>query len=127
MFQTACFTESLATQSLVIFAIRTRRVPFVRSRPGRALAVATLATVALSLVLPISPLAGLFEFTPLPVGFLAILALMVVVYLALVELGKSVFFGGPPSLPAAPISGWRHSPALARIARRASRWSVRRT
>jgi Mg2+-importing ATPase len=125
LFQTAWFTESLATQSLVIFAIRTRRVPFFRSRPGVALTAGTLASVAVGLILPFTPLARWFGFTPLPAGFLAILAVMVVVYLALVELGKSFFFGRKPTAPHAPIARWERPPAVQRIERLASRWSVR--
>jgi Mg2+-importing ATPase len=125
LFQTAWFTESLATQSLVIFAIRTRRVPFFRSRPGLALTAGTLASVAVGLVLPFTPLARWFGFTPLPAGFLAILAVMVVVYLGLVELGKSFFFGRKPAVPHSPIASWEHPAALQQIQRVASRWSVR--
>ena len=125
LFQTAWFTESLATQSLVIFAIRTRRSPFFRSRPGLALTVGTFGSVAVGLFLPFTPLGGLFGFTPLPIGFLAILALMVVVYLALVELGKSFFFGRRPPQPHLPIARWRRPAAVRRIERLASRWSVR--
>jgi P-type Mg2+ transporter len=124
LFQTAWFTESLATQSLVIFAIRTRRVPFFRSRPGSALAVATLGSVVVAVCLPFTPLATLLGFTPLPVGFLAILALMVVIYLGLVELGKSFFFGRLPPQPARPIAGWEQPPGLQRVERLASRWTT---
>jgi P-type Mg2+ transporter len=124
LFQTAWFTESLATQSLVIFAIRTRRSPFFRSRPGLALTAGTIGSVAVGLILPFTPLAALFGFTPLPLGFLAILALMVVIYLALVELGKSLFFGRPQR-PHLPIARWRPPTAVRRIERLASRWTVR--
>lgn len=37
LFRSGWFVESLATQSLVIFAIRTRRVPFFRGRPSTPL------------------------------------------------------------------------------------------
>jgi len=125
LFQTAWFTESLATQSLVIFAIRTRRSPFFRSRPGRALTVGTIGSVAVGLFLPFTPLGALFGFTPLPLGFLAILTLMVVVYLTLVEIGKSFFFGRGPQLPHLPIARWRPPDAIIQIERLASRWTVR--
>jgi Mg2+-importing ATPase len=126
LFQTAWFTESLATQSLVIFAIRTRRSPFFRSRPSLALTAGTIGSVAVGFVLPYTPLAALFGFTPLPLGFIAILALMVVVYLVLVEVGKSWFFGRRPSQPRAPIARWRQPAAVQRVERLASRWTVRR-
>jgi Mg2+-importing ATPase len=128
LFQTAWFTESLATQSLVIFAIRTRRVPFFKSRPGLALTAATLGSVAAAIVLLYTPLARLFGFTPLPLSFLGILALMVLTYIALVELGKYVFFEvRKPRLPArTPVERWEVPQALQTVERIASRWSVRR-
>jgi P-type Mg2+ transporter len=125
LFQTAWFSESLATQSLVIFAIRTRRSPFFRSRPGLVLTAGTVASVAAGLILPFTPLGRWFGFTPLPLGFLAILAVMVVVYLALVEVGKSFFFGRSPSRPPLPVARWRPTETVQRIERLASRWSVR--
>ena len=125
LFQTAWFSESLATQSLVIFAIRTRRSPFFRSRPGLALTAGTIGSVAVGLILPFTPLGRWFGFTPLPLGFLAILAAMVVVYLALVEIGKAFFFGRRPLRPPLPIAGWRPTDAVQRIERIASRWTVR--
>lgn len=124
LFQTGWFVESLCTQTLVIFVIRTRRVPFLRSRPSPPLALTTLACVALAVALPFTPLRGPFGFTVLPLRFLAMVAGMVVVYLGLVELGKWLFyrlgtrFAGPHApLAAAP------SP-LRRLEHRALRWSL---
>ena len=56
-FRTGWFVESLATQTLIIFAIRTRRVPFVRSRPGLVLTLAAFAVVVVGVALTVSPLA----------------------------------------------------------------------
>ena len=127
LFQTAWFTESLATQSLVIFAIRTRRVPFFRSKPGLALTAGTLGSVAAAIILPFTPLARLFSFTPLPLGFLAILALMVLSYVTLVELGKYFFFefSKRRAAPSWPVERWELSHTLQTVERFASRWSVR--
>ena len=58
LFRSGWFVESLATQTLVIFVIRTRRVPFFKSRPSRPLLIATLACAALGVAIPyIGPLA----------------------------------------------------------------------
>ncbi len=93
MFQTGFFVESLVTQTLVIFAIRTRRVPFFRSRPSAALTITTLAAVAIGISLPFSPLAGLFGFAPLPqLLFGTIMAAIVTVYFTLVETAKTFFY-----------------------------------
>jgi len=92
-FHTGWFVESLATQVLVIFVIRTRRTPFWRSRPSRPLTVAALGAVAAAVVLPLSPLAGLLGFTPLPLLFWAVLPGLVVAYLAIVEVVKRWLIG----------------------------------
>lgn len=84
LFQTGWFVESLCTQVLVIFVIRTRGNP-LRSRPHPVLTVTSLLVVAVALILPWTPLGTLFGFTPLPPAFYAVLVLMVAVYLALVQ------------------------------------------
>lgn len=96
LFRTAWFVESLSTQALVIFVIRTRRSPFVRSSPSRPLFIATLTCVGAGFVLPFSPMAGVLGFTALPPTFLLALAGMVACYLVLVEGAKALFFRGRP-------------------------------
>ncbi len=92
LFRSGWFVESLATQSLVVFVIRTRRVPFFSSRPSRPLLATTLGVVALGIALPYSPVAHALGFRSLPLLFLAILGGMTVTYLGLVEAGKKLFF-----------------------------------
>ena len=94
-FRTGWFVESLATQTLIVFAIRTRRVPFLRSRPGALLTTTTLAVVVIGGALTISPFAGALGFTTLPWQFFGVLALFVVVYLVLVEITKIAFYAEP--------------------------------
>jgi len=91
LFRTGWFVESLATQTLVIFVIRTADRPW-RSRPSRGLAwgVTTCATVGA--LLPFTPAAPWLGFTPLPPLFFAVLLGMVVVYLGLVEVVKRWFY-----------------------------------
>ncbi|WP_437719445.1 magnesium-translocating P-type ATPase [Sorangium sp. So ce448] len=84
LFHTGWFVESLATQTLVIFVIRTMGSSF-KSSPSRALAATTLGVVAVALALPYSPFAGLLGFVPLPPGFFLFLAGATLTYLALVE------------------------------------------
>ncbi|MBS2031374.1 MAG: magnesium-translocating P-type ATPase [Deltaproteobacteria bacterium] len=83
LFQTGWFVESLATQTLVIFVIRTSGNPF-RSRPSLPLTITTLSVVAVGLVLPVSPLAKLFGFTPLPGSFYGFLVVATLTYVMLV-------------------------------------------
>jgi len=92
MFQTAWFLESLATQTLVIFLIRTRRTPFYRSRPSTFLLLSSLGVVGVALVVPFTPLGRLFGFVRLPLTFYVVLAGLVVLYLGLVEVIKRRFY-----------------------------------
>jgi Mg2+-importing ATPase len=98
-FRSGWFVESLATQTLVIFAIRTRRVPFFRSHPSLPLAVAAVSVVMMGGVLPSTPLAHTLGFTPLPAMFFAALAGMVVGYLGLIEIGKRYFYRTAGAVP----------------------------
>ncbi len=90
-FRTGWFMESVVSASLIVLVIRTRK-PFLRSRPGTYLLIATLATVAATLLLPYTPLAGVFGFTPVPPLFLLAMALIVVFYIFITEVAKSLFY-----------------------------------
>jgi P-type Mg2+ transporter len=92
LFQTAWFVESLFTQSLVIFVIRTRSIPFFKSKPNKLLVANVFIILAIALVLPFTPAAEIFGFVPLPPIFLLILVGFIVVYLVLVELMKKWFY-----------------------------------
>ena len=88
-FHTGWFVESLATQTLVLFVIRTMGSP-LKSRPSTPLAITTLATVLVAIALPFSPLAKTLGFEPLPLSFLGFLAAVTASYLVLVEIGKRI-------------------------------------
>ena len=91
VFHTGWFVESLATQVLVIFVIRTARSP-LRSRPSPWLAATSLGVVATAVVLPLTPVAAPFGFVPLPPSFLALVAILVGAYLLAVERVKRWFY-----------------------------------
>jgi len=92
LFRSGWFVESLATQTLVIFVIRTRRTPFFHSRPSRAMLAASVGAVIVGAVLPFTPVAHTLGFRSLPAGYFAALIGMTAAYLTLVELGKAEFF-----------------------------------
>ncbi|HEU4709339.1 MAG TPA: magnesium-translocating P-type ATPase [Methylophilaceae bacterium] len=91
LFRTGWFVESIATQILVIFVIRTRRNP-LKSRPDTRLIVSSVLLVALALLLPYCPLGAYFQLTPPPSGFLVALLGMVAAYLLIVEWVKRQFY-----------------------------------
>ena len=90
-FQTAWFIESLTTQTLVIFFIRTRE-PFFRSKPRKILAVNVFLIVLLAIFIPYSPLASLMKFERLDVFLLLLIFVIVSTYLTIVEIAKLVFY-----------------------------------
>ena len=86
-FHTGWFVESLATQTLVLFVIRTARNPLL-SRPSRPLIATCLGTVAVGILLPFSPLAGVLGFTAMPASYFVFLVVATGAYLVLVEFAK---------------------------------------
>ena len=121
-FRSGWFIESIATQTLIVFAIRTRRVPFLRSRASLPLTVCVITVVAVGTWLPYSPIAAPLGFTPLPAPFFLALVGMVLAYLVLVEAAKVWYYARLSAPHAVPLRrrGYRH-----RVARRAARFTAR--
>ncbi|TAJ16459.1 MAG: HAD family hydrolase, partial [Rugosibacter sp.] len=91
LFQTGWFVESLCTQVLVIFIIRTRKNP-LKSRAHPLLTAASLTIATIAVLLPFTPLGTYFGFVPPPAKFYLILGAMVLAYLCIVELAKQGFY-----------------------------------
>jgi Mg2+-importing ATPase len=121
LFRTGWFVESLATQTLVIFIIRTRRIPFFRSRPSMPMLLAALSVVVVGAVLPFTPLARILGFRPLPSLFFFALAGIVVGYMALIEFGKYWFYR--LARGTAPVGPRQRTPGH-RVQRRAARFTT---
>jgi Mg2+-importing ATPase len=92
LFQTAWFIESLCTQTLVIFAIRTRRSPFYKSKPSKPLLVSSLIVVGLAVLLPLTPIGSWFQFQEPPITFYVFLVAFILLYLMMVETLKRFFY-----------------------------------
>ena len=90
-FRTGWFIESVISATLIILVIRTRG-PFLRSRPGKYLALAVFLVICATLFLPYSRLAHLFGFHPLPPSFLIALGVIVVLYVITAEVAKKIFY-----------------------------------
>jgi Mg2+-importing ATPase len=91
LFRTGWFVESIATQVLVIFVIRTRKNP-LRSNPNRWLVLTSLSVVIAAMLLPFTPMASYLGFSPLPMAFFGLLAVLLIAYLLAVEGGKQWFY-----------------------------------
>jgi Mg2+-importing ATPase len=118
-FRSGWFVESLATQTLIVFVIRTRRVPFFRSRPSWPLLISVVLVVIIGASIPQSPLNHTLGFAPLPPAFFGVLLAFVVMYLASVEVAKYFFYKTAVPAIARPLRrGHAH-----RVNRLAARWS----
>jgi heavy metal translocating P-type ATPase len=91
LFQTGWFIESLTTQVLVIFVIRSRASAW-RGGAHPLLVATSCAVVAIAALLPLTPVAAYFGFVAPPPQFYAILAAMTAAYLLLVEMVKRYFY-----------------------------------
>ncbi len=91
-FQTGWFLESVATQTFVVYVIRTRHLPFIQSRPSPYLVISTLATVLVGYGIVFSPLAKYFKFSPLPFAAFAAILGIVCTYLLAAEVVKRRVF-----------------------------------
>jgi Mg2+-importing ATPase len=96
-FRTGWFVESIATQTLVIYVIRTRRIPFLRSLPSKTMLTLPIACALIGAVLPFTPLHHILGFTALPLAFFLILVGMIMAYLVLVEVAKARFYAVRPT------------------------------
>lgn len=91
-FRSGFFIETFGTQALMVFVLRTHRVPFFRSMPSLQLAVTTLLCAAIGMSLPFTPLAHLLGFAPVPTSIVMVVLAIVVLYAAAVEFTKYLFF-----------------------------------
>jgi Mg2+-importing ATPase len=90
-FRTGWFVESLVTQILMIFAVRTRRHLFA-SIPHPSVTALAVGTAALTVILPFLPVGAWFEFVALPVPYFAFLLVVVAGFLVMIELVKRLFY-----------------------------------
>jgi P-type Mg2+ transporter len=89
LFQTGWFVESLCSQILAIYVIRTNKFPFIESRPSRLLLMTTLFVLGLGILLPFTSAGLIFGFTPLPPLFFIFLVVMMAGYLWLTQKVKA--------------------------------------
>jgi Mg2+-importing ATPase len=105
-FHTGWFLESLASQTLVVYVIRTNRRPFLDSRPSPGLVLTTLLVLSLAVAIPFSPLGAPLGFVRLPPVFAVCLLLLLSAYLLLAQRLK-VWYLHRLTSPGGPIKSSR--------------------
>jgi Mg2+-importing ATPase len=91
VFQTGWFIESVVSAALIVLVVRTR-LPFLKSPPGKYLAMATALIVVVVIALPFTPVAGLLGFVPMPLSFYGWMLLIVAAYIGSAEAAKQWFY-----------------------------------
>ncbi|MGR4882479.1 magnesium-translocating P-type ATPase [Streptomyces sp. LARHCF249] len=89
LFQSGWFIEGLLSQTLVVHMIRTRKIPFVRSRASWPVMAMTVLAVLTGLYLPFSPLAAPLGFVALPASYFPWLIGVLLAYCTLTQLVKT--------------------------------------
>ena len=91
MFRTGWFLESVLSEALIFFAIRTQR-PFYKSKPSKTLLIITFICTSTALIIPVTPIAPLLGFTAMPAYFLLVLIGIVSLYVFTNEWVKRIFY-----------------------------------
>jgi Mg2+-importing ATPase len=91
LFRSGWFVLSIITELLILLVMRTQK-PFFKSRPSRALLIATLVVILVTLAIPYSPLNNLLSLTPIPFTTLLILLGIAALYITTSEIAKRWFY-----------------------------------
>ena len=91
VFQTGWFIQSMWSQTMVIYMLRSPKLPFVQSLPAFSLVVTSLFAVFAVTILPYTPLAGALKLAPLNAPYFVALLLIIIAYMALVTVVKSAY------------------------------------
>lgn len=91
-FRTAWFLESVLSEMIIVFALRTH-LPFFRSMPsGLLLGMSVAACLASVGVIYFAPIADAFHFVPLDAPVLLLIGGILAAYFAATEIGKVFYF-----------------------------------
>ena len=91
LFQTGWFLESMWTQVLILHFLRTRKIPFLQSRPSLPVMCTTLAGIALFTGITFTKAASLFGLTEMPHWYFGFLLIVALLYMLLTTVVK-VFY-----------------------------------
>ena len=91
LFQTGWFLESMWTQVLILHFLRTRKIPFLQSRPSLPVICTTLAGIALFTGIPFTKAASLFGLTELPHWYFGFLLIVALLYMLLTTVVKAFY------------------------------------
>lgn len=91
IFQSGWFIVSLWTQTLVLYALRTPKIPFIESHPSFIMTTITSIGIMIGSLAPYTPLGRALDLAPLPSYFWWMLVITVMAYLILVQTVKNIY------------------------------------
>ncbi|NMA15722.1 MAG: magnesium-translocating P-type ATPase [Erysipelotrichia bacterium] len=91
IFHTGWYLVSLWTQTLVLHALRTKKMPFLQSRSSLVMFLVTTITVTIGTIIPYTKLGLALDFRPMPIEFWLYLLMVVVLYLLLTTIVKNIY------------------------------------
>lgn len=89
LFQTGWFVESLMTQTLIVYIIRTAHIPFLQSSPAPLMALVSMVVMASGIAIPYTPIGSALGMVHLPLVYFAWLAAILLCYCLLTQLVKT--------------------------------------
>ncbi|NEW62208.1 magnesium-translocating P-type ATPase [Granulicatella sp. zg-ZJ] len=91
IFQTGWFIESMWSQTMVIYMLRSPKLPFIQSKPALSVLITSLVAALTLTALPYTQLAGPLKLVPLPLSYYIVLIVILALYMALVTIVKSLY------------------------------------
>ena len=91
MFHTGWFIESICTELLILFVVRTHR-SLLKSIPGKLMIGLSVLAFVITVALPFTPFAGQLGFVVPPFSMLGIIAGILVLYVLTADIIKVIFF-----------------------------------
>lgn len=91
LFQTGWFLESMWTQVMILHLLRTKKLPFIGSRPATVVLFVTITGIVLFSVVTITPIGAVIGLVSMPLYYYGYLVLNVILYLLSVTIGKVLY------------------------------------
>ena len=89
-FQTGWFAFGIISQTLIIHMMRTNKIPFVTSFSSKELILSTFLVTAAVLIVTFTRVASLFSLSQLPLSFMLWIAVLLVIYAAVIMIYKGL-------------------------------------
>lgn len=88
LFQSGWFIEGLLSQTLIVYMIRTRKIPFIQSRASWPVMLTTFVIMAVGIVFPFTTIGMKVGLTALPWSYFSWLVVTPLCYCILTQLIK---------------------------------------